>query len=163
MFCKNCGKKLEEDAKFCKDCGITVGGTAAAVLKEAPKESTQTFPKSSEPPVAVQIIKACIQILILGLFLYWIWYSYGCATGKYLNTGDQACKWFYQVFNTEDNNNNNNRNNNNSGCISTGCGSQWYCSGTYYTEGVQKRVNGCVTTRPGEIYSSWSGTCRKCP
>lgn len=51
----------------------------------------------------------------------------------------------------------------NTTCIPTGCGSQWYCSGTYYVGGSQKRVNGCVSTRLGEIYSSWSGTCRRCP
>jgi hypothetical protein len=33
--------------------------------------------------------------LAWGLLLYWIWHSYGCAVGKYPNTGDQACQWFF--------------------------------------------------------------------
>jgi len=51
------------------------------------------------------------------------------------------------------------------GCVPTGCGSLWYCSGTYYFQGVQLRANGCYPSgaRPGDIYSSWSGTCRQCP
>ncbi|HBL51802.1 MAG TPA: hypothetical protein DDZ05_01075 [Candidatus Blackburnbacteria bacterium] len=51
-------------------------------------------------------------------------------------------------------------------CISTGCGSWWYCSGSYYLSGVQIRVTGgCFPSglRPSEIYSGWSGTCRQCP
>ena len=51
-------------------------------------------------------------------------------------------------------------------CISTGCGSLWYCSGSYYLSGVQIKVTGgCFISglRPSEIYSGWSGTCRQCP
>lgn len=49
-------------------------------------------------------------------------------------------------------------------CVSTGCGSNWLCSGSYYSDGVKKGINGCyssktqITTLP-----SWSGTCRQCP
>lgn len=56
--------------------------------------------------------------------------------------------------------------NRNSKCIPTGCGSWWYCSGSYYLSGVQIRVTGgCFPSglRPSEIYSGWSGTCRQCP
>lgn len=48
-------------------------------------------------------------------------------------------------------------------CVPTGCGTMWRCSGTYYSGGQQLRVNGCLPVRAGEIYSSWSGTCRQCP
>jgi RNA polymerase subunit RPABC4/transcription elongation factor Spt4 len=27
MFCKNCGKELDENARFCSQCGVTVKGT----------------------------------------------------------------------------------------------------------------------------------------
>ena len=53
--------------------------------------------------------------------------------------------------------------NKNTTCVPTGCGSSWYCSGSYYSDGQQIRVNGCVSKRPGETNSSWTGTCRKCP
>lgn len=51
------------------------------------------------------------------------------------------------------------------GCVSTGCGTLWLCNGTYYSDGVQKRVNGCYSSssRPSIIYSNWSGSCRQCP
>jgi len=53
---------------------------------------------------------------------------------------------------------------NNQGCIPTGCGSLWYCSGSYYIEGQRIDVPGLCFPRPaGEIYPSWSGTCRQCP
>lgn len=48
-------------------------------------------------------------------------------------------------------------------CVSTGCGSQWYCNGTYYENGVQKRINGCVSQNVSNVYGGWSGTCRRCP
>ena len=60
-------------------------------------------------------------------------------------------------------NNNNNNNGGGSSCVATGCDSSWYCAGTYYDNGVQKRVNGCVSQKPGDTYPSWSGNCRKCP
>lgn len=62
--------------------------------------------------------------------------------------------------------NNSNTGNKTSKCIPTGCGSLWYCSGSYYLSGVQIRVSGaCFPSglRPGDIYSGWSGTCRQCP
>jgi len=51
-------------------------------------------------------------------------------------------------------------------CTPTGCGTLWRCSGTYYIEGVGIYVPGlCFPSgsRPGDIFSSWSGTCRQCP
>ncbi|MDP2860148.1 MAG: hypothetical protein Q8N98_00340, partial [bacterium] len=60
-------------------------------------------------------------------------------------------------------NNANNDGDKNSKCIPTGCGSSWYCSGTYYLGGQQLRVNGCLPMQARDIYPSWSGTCRQCP
>jgi len=57
----------------------------------------------------------------------------------------------------------NNGGNGGSKCISTGCGSSWYCSGSYYLGGQQIRVNGCFPVRMGDVYPGWSGTCRQCP
>src|SRR3989344_1557849 len=55
--------------------------------------------------------------------------------------------------------------NKNSQCIPTGCGSLYRCSGDYYLSGVRTGVTGCfpLGSRPSDIYSGWSGTCRQCP
>lgn len=164
MFCKHCGKQTEEDVKFCKHCGGTIGESSPAVKEEPKSEKpAQTSVAHKEPPVAVQIIKACIQIVILVLVLYWAWYMYNCAVGNNAGNGDQMCQSFSQMFsggNIPDPGPNPNPG---SACVSTGCGNQWYCNGTYYVDGSQKRINGCVSTNPGTVYSSWSGNCRKCP
>lgn len=48
-------------------------------------------------------------------------------------------------------------------CISTGCGKNWHCFGTYYVDGSKKSVNGCYPNNISTTVSSWSGTCRRCP
>ncbi len=49
-------------------------------------------------------------------------------------------------------------------CVPTGCGTSWYCAGTYYDNGIQKSVRGCYSDRTrATSLPSWSGTCRKCP
>ncbi len=51
-----------------------------------------------------------------------------------------------------------------SSCISTGCGSNWRCNGSYYSDGVKKSINGCYTNKTqATTLPSWSGTCRQCP
>jgi hypothetical protein len=50
------------------------------------------------------------------------------------------------------------------GCISTGCGHMWYCSGSYYIGGQEINVPGlCFPVHPNTIYHGWTGTCRQCP
>lgn len=46
MFCKNCGKELTDDAKFCNACGTSVEGVAqpAAASTPAPQGTTVTIP-----------------------------------------------------------------------------------------------------------------------
>jgi uncharacterized membrane protein YvbJ len=42
MFCKNCGKQIEEGSKFCKECGATVSrssGDEESMLTEKEKVS----------------------------------------------------------------------------------------------------------------------------
>ncbi|MFH1036466.1 MAG: hypothetical protein V1756_00145 [Patescibacteria group bacterium] len=51
-------------------------------------------------------------------------------------------------------------------CVPTPCDAigAWYCVGTYYLGGQQLQFNGCSnTSEMRTIYSSWSGSCRKCP
>lgn len=50
-----------------------------------------------------------------------------------------------------------------SGCIPTGCGNGWYCSGHYYLNNSLKNVSGCFTSNPTSGFSSWVGICRQCP
>lgn len=59
---------------------------------------------------------------------------------------------------------NNNNNNNYDGCIATGCGSMWYCSGSYYIGNQEIDVPGlCFPVHPNTIHSGWTGVCRRCP
>jgi len=97
-FCPKCGQKSNLEDKFCKNCGASLVRTAET--PPALVQSPPTPPKKSRPPV-VKVIKAIIQIVILVLFLYWVWYSYNCAVGNYPNTGDQSCKSIYQFFHTQ--------------------------------------------------------------
>jgi hypothetical protein len=166
-FCPKCGEKSGPENKFCNNCGASLAvsaGTPQQAAQPASQPASAQANSVRPKPLAIQIIGACLQILVWGLLLYWIWYSYGCAVGKYPGTGDQACQWFYSTFSGK---NGGDENNNKDGtvCIPTGCGNLWRCNGTYYLEEKQKRVDACFTlgNRPDKIYSSWSGTCRQCP
>lgn len=59
--------------------------------------------------------------------------------------------------------NNNGGNNGGSKCVPTGCGALWRCSGSYYLGERHINFTGCLPVSAGEIYSSWTGTCRQCP
>jgi len=52
-----------------------------------------------------------------------------------------------------------------SSCISTGCGTSWRCSGTYYSSsGAQKSISGCYASKTSVTsLNSWSGICLLCP
>ena len=101
-FCPKCGKKINPDDIFCPNCGASLAGPVeipkGELRPEKPPVPIQIPSKPSGPPVFIQIIQAGIQLLFWGLILYLIWYSYGCATGKYPNTGDQMCQSIYQAF-----------------------------------------------------------------
>ena len=174
-FCPKCGKKVNQDDIFCKNCGanliesaevskvelmpekppapIQIPSKPSPILKiiglgvglftlyliltgrfysgsigiiilivtiilikrkkskiESKPEKTPTFvqvptpapiqipSRPSGPPIIIEIIKAGIQLLVWGLILYLIWYSYCCATGKYPNTQDRMCQSIYQAF-----------------------------------------------------------------
>lgn len=166
-FCPKCGKKINPGDKFCPHCGADLTGSA-----ETPSAPVQTPPaplKRPEPPVAIQIVKAIIQIVIVGLFLYWVWYSYNCAVGNYPNTGDQMCKSIYQFFKSSGGGG---TTNGNGGVkVSIGCqhcssgycwtgtkccpnSAQYYCKGYCYSTSNEAYNAGCHQ-------SSWTRYC--CP
>jgi len=97
-FCPKCGQKINPDDKFCKNCGATLAGPVEVPKEQLTPEKTPVPIKTPTKYIVRDIIKACIQLFLTGLFLYWVWYSYGCATGKYPNTGDRMCQSIYQAF-----------------------------------------------------------------
>lgn len=171
-FCPKCGKENEPADNFCRNCGASLAGSGPAP-QEAAKPAVVSVAANPvsvrQKPLAVQIIAGILQLVIFGLFAFWVWYSYGCAVGKYRGNGDQVCQWFDQTFSVkkEGGTDNNGGGGGGTSCIPTGCGSLIKCNGTYYSEdGQQMKVNSCFTSgnRPDRLYSStWSGECRQCP
>ncbi len=55
MFCKNCGTKLPDDAKFCNSCGTATGVNAQAPKIEEPKAEVPKadVPKTDAPKATV--------------------------------------------------------------------------------------------------------------
>ncbi len=70
MFCRNCGKKLESDAKFCDECGTKV--INEEVKKKTKKESSEketTNISVSEVPISRSKGTASLVLGILSLFI----------------------------------------------------------------------------------------------
>jgi len=100
-FCPKCGGKINPGDMFCQNCGANVAGPAETPKVESVPEKPPAPVKTPAKYIIRDIIKACIQIFLLVLFLYWVWYSYNCAVGNYLNNGDQACQSIYQFFHSQ--------------------------------------------------------------
>ena len=97
-FCPKCGKKVNQDDIFCKNCGTNLAGSVEIPKEQLTPEKTPVPIKTPTKYIVRDIIKACIQLFLTGLILYLIWYSYCCATGKYPNTQDRMCQSIYQAF-----------------------------------------------------------------
>ena len=174
-FCPKCGKKNNPDDRFCKNCGTnlieSVEVSKEELRPEKPPALVQIPSKRSEPPVFFQIIKACIQILFLGLVLYLVWYSYGCATGKYPDTGDQMCQSIRQAFRSGGGTTGGGGGTTGGGGKQTSIGCQHCSPGYCYVEGhccpssAQYYCNGYCYRSSGEAYSAGchqSGWTRYC-
>ena len=123
---------------------ITKRGTGAAQPSNEVVHSTTLPSRGALSEKDKKDIGFYVFILIMIILVYWI-YSY-----QPINPGPNP----------------NPNPNPNGGCIPTGCGSQWRCTGSYYdVSGIKRSINGCFSSgsRPSVNYSSWSGTCRQCP
>jgi hypothetical protein len=65
MFCKNCGKELEENAKFCDGCGSNVNSVISS--QKANFEDSDTIAKKSSN--LARIVKLVIPIVVLLILL----------------------------------------------------------------------------------------------
>ncbi|MCX6759177.1 MAG: zinc-ribbon domain-containing protein [Candidatus Nealsonbacteria bacterium] len=172
-FCPKCGVEVNLDDKFCKSCGANLAGPVEAPKEQLTPEKTPVPVKTPTKYIVRDIIKACIQIFLLGLILYFVWYSYNCAVGNYPNTGDQMCKYFYETFkggegngNGEDGGGGNGGNQVSIGCQHCSPGycwteghccpnsTQYYCKSYCYRSSSEAYNAGCHQ-------SSWTRWC--CP
>jgi len=85
--------------------------------------------------------------IILIIIVIWIAYYYSSTPSSYTTGGGSKTKTSTST------------------CIPTGCGSNWHCSGSYYSSsGAQKSISGCYANKTSVTsLNSWSGICRQCP
>lgn len=70
MFCKNCGKAIEQDSKFCPNCGTNL-------IDELPTPSphvTGAAVPAQAKPVLPMVVVALV-LVIVGAGGYWAWNS----------------------------------------------------------------------------------------
>ena len=61
MFCKNCGKQLEDDAKFCSGCGMNLAETPAEQIEQP---AHQTNKKTRNGAKTAKLIVGIISIVL---------------------------------------------------------------------------------------------------
>jgi len=169
-FCQKCGQKINPDEKFCKNCGTKLAESVVDIQEKPLTPKNTISAKNPTKYIVRDVVKACIQILILGLFLYWVWYSYNCAVGNHLGNGDQMCQSFYQLFNSKATDNTSGGGGGGTK-IGIGCqhclpgycwteshccpsSAQYYCKGSCYRSSNEAYNAGCHQ-------SSWTRWC--CP
>jgi uncharacterized membrane protein HdeD (DUF308 family) len=77
MFCKNCGKEVPENSKFCPSCGQS----QEVIENEKPKEDTQGQPTMSTTEPAKKIILAHRGTMILVFGILGIVLNFICCVG----------------------------------------------------------------------------------
>ncbi len=71
MFCKNCGKQIDDDAKFCEYCGASMDDNTDPVSNESAKRNAVTVSDGSvkktsfKPLLVTTIVLAVILILVI--------------------------------------------------------------------------------------------------
>lgn len=73
MFCKNCGKEIDDKAAVCIHCGVATGNSS---IGNAPVDNPSHF---------AGIISCCFPVV--GLILYFIWKD------EKPNSSKLVCKW----------------------------------------------------------------------
>lgn len=90
MFCKNCGKEIDDRAMVCPNCGFGTDIISTMVNKNAEKE------KRANPCAIVGFILSLVALLFtfLNIVVYWIAFAagfvlsiIGCVKAKKLNSG----------------------------------------------------------------------------
>ncbi|TYS23792.1 zinc ribbon domain-containing protein [Bacillus subtilis] len=95
MFCKECGQKNNEGAKFCKECGTPIGGSSRQVQKEtASTAETRQAPRKPIPKKTI-ILWSSIAAACVILFAAY-------KTGAYFTSKDRLVDKFEQAVNDED-------------------------------------------------------------
>ncbi|MCY8488595.1 zinc ribbon domain-containing protein [Bacillus atrophaeus] len=95
FFCKECGQKNNEGAKFCKECGTPIGGSSIQANKEtASTAETRQAPRKPIPKKTI-ILWSSIAAACVILFAAY-------KTGAYLNSKDRLVDKFEQAVNNED-------------------------------------------------------------
>ncbi|MED1121590.1 zinc ribbon domain-containing protein [Bacillus atrophaeus] len=95
FFCKECGQKNNEGAKFCKECGTPIGGSSIQANKEtASTAETRQAPRKPIPKKTI-ILWSSIAAACVILFAAY-------KTGAYLTSKDRLVDKFEQVVNNED-------------------------------------------------------------
>lgn len=92
MFCKNCGKELSDNAKFCNACGTETMPAAAPVLEQPLQTATEVAaPRKAVPPVAIIIgAVAAVAVLVLTLLLTGVFDSDSTRVFKALEKSGKA-------------------------------------------------------------------------
>ncbi|MGW8458670.1 zinc ribbon domain-containing protein [Bacillus atrophaeus] len=95
FFCKECGQKNNEGAKFCKECGTPIGGSSIQANKEtASTAETRQAPRKPIPKKTI-ILWSSIAAACVILFAAY-------KTGAYLTSKDRLVDKFEQAVNNED-------------------------------------------------------------
>ncbi|MCY8920554.1 zinc ribbon domain-containing protein [Bacillus atrophaeus] len=95
FFCKECGQKNNEGAKFCKECGTPIGGSSIQANKEtASTAETRQAPRKPIPKKTI-ILWSSIAAACVILFAAY-------KTGAYFNSKDRLVDKFEQAVNNED-------------------------------------------------------------
>ncbi|QJC97725.1 putative membrane protein YvbJ [Bacillus mojavensis] len=95
MFCKECGQKNNEGAKFCKECGTPIGGSGRQANKEtASTAETRQAPRKPIPKKTIMLWSSIAAACVILFAAY--------KTGAYLTSKDRLVDKFEQAVNEED-------------------------------------------------------------
>jgi len=84
-FCKNCGKQLNDRAKFCGGCGTKVSRPQFAATTK-PKKTAGIAPERSEKEKRARKVKIAVSLIVLVILSVSLWLVY--------EAGDFATRWY---------------------------------------------------------------------